>query len=488
VSTATLARPSAPDLVEVSSNGEMTYNFHAGQGRAWQSTKRDILLLGGTQSGKTAFGPLWLHREIQMRGPGDYMVVTPTFPLLELKALPEFRKLFENTLQLGRYVGSPSRRFIFSEDGCRRTFGSYDARQPTQVLFGHAQDSESLESATAKAAWLDEAGQKKFKLGSDEAIRRRLSIAEGRRLYTTTPYDLGWLKQRLYDPWQRAKREGRAHPTIDVVQFDSTTNPRFSRAEFERARDELPPWKFDLFYRAIFTRPAGMIYDTFDTEKHTCKRFDIPEDWPRFMGVDFGPVHTAAVFIAQKPNTQKMYVYREYLHGRITTAQHAAALLKGEPLDAANRTRIPMTYGGSSSEGEWRWEFGAAGLPITKPDVSDVEVGITRVYGAMRRDELIVFDDCEGLLAEIGSYSRQVDDSGEPLEAIEDKHSFHRIDALRYVVSTLRNAPLSGADRVRPVSRSGKLMPAALARFEAEQEARKQRGTGIPQSWSVRRR
>ena len=82
-------------------------------------------------------------------------------------------------------------------DRLQRTFGRRDVA-PTSVLFGYAAEPESLESATAKAAWLDEAGQKRFRLASFEAILRRLSLAQGRVLLTTTPYDLGWLKQRLY--------------------------------------------------------------------------------------------------------------------------------------------------------------------------------------------------------------------------------------------------------------------------------------------------
>ncbi len=427
-------------------------NWHAGQAEAWRSDKRFVVVLAGTQGGKTSWAPHWLHREIKLRGPGDYLVATPTFPLLELKALPEFRRLFETQLRLGRYVGSPSRRFIFSEDGCIRTFGSYDPATPTQIFFGHAQDPDSLESATAKAAWLDEAGQKKFRLGSFEAILRRLSLAMGRVLITTTPYDLGWIKQRLHDPWQRARRDGSDHPEIDIIRFKSIANPAFPVEEYERARRDLPAWKFDLFYDAVFTRPAGMIYDCFDSEQHTCKRFAIPDDWPRYLGMDFGPVHMAALHVAAKPNTRKLYVYREYLEGRITTRQHVAALLKDEPA-------TPQAYGGSASEGEWRSEFLFAGLPIGEPSVSDVEVGINRMYGTIRRDELIIFDDLPRTLAEVGSYSRELDDEGNPTDKIEDKASYHLLDAGRYILSTLRDAPASGAARVRPVQFGGSRDP-----------------------------
>src|SRR5690606_8383765 len=98
----------------------LRFHFHAGQWRAWESERRFVCVLAGTQGGKTEFGPTWLYREIQRRGPGDYLIVTPTYPLLELKALPVFRRLFEETLRLGRYVGSPSRKFTFNADGAAR--------------------------------------------------------------------------------------------------------------------------------------------------------------------------------------------------------------------------------------------------------------------------------------------------------------------------------------------------------------------------------
>ncbi|NBW23611.1 MAG: terminase, partial [Caulobacteraceae bacterium] len=57
--------------------------------------------MAGTQSGKTAFGPIWLLNEITRCGPGDYLVVTPTFQLLAKKALPEFLRLFNRMRGLG---------------------------------------------------------------------------------------------------------------------------------------------------------------------------------------------------------------------------------------------------------------------------------------------------------------------------------------------------------------------------------------------------
>jgi hypothetical protein len=442
-------------------------HFHCGQWQAWESDARFICVIAGTQSGKTSFGPLWLYREIQRRGAGDYLVITPTFALLEKKALPEFRKHFERRLKLGVYVGSPVRKFTFNQEGSLRTFGSYDPDNPTTVFFGYAEDPESLESATAKAAWLDEAGQKKFKLDSWEAVLRRLSLAMGRVLVTTTPYDLGWLKQQIYDRWRRigTGTEQPGDSDFEVVRFDSTENPQFPPEEFERARQSLPDWKFNLFYRGIFTRPAGLIYDSFEEAKHKIKRFPIPDDWPRVLGLDFGGVNTAGVFYAENPATRPeatrqtlgtgtWYAYREYKAGSRAAAEHCYYLMLKEKA-------TPFCAGGSHSEDQWRHEFRkggeieiggqklkVAGLDVRESPIKDVEVGIDRVYGAHKRDEIYVFEDLRQYLEQKLTYSRELDEFGEPTEKIADKETFHFMDAERYIVSRLKNAPIREGTKV----------------------------------------
>lgn len=439
------------DLYQVTPDGAMELHFHANQWRAWDSEARFIAVLAGTQGGKTSFGPHWLYREICWCGAGDYMVVTPTYPLMKKKALPEFKRIFEKELGLGKYVGGSTHTFTFSSDGEIRSFGRKQDR-PTTVMLGHAQDPDSLESATAKGAWLDEAGQKKFKLGSWEAILRRLSIHQGRVLITTTPYNLGWLKSKIWDPWMAANKD---HPEIDVIRFRSIDNPAFPRAEYERARRDLPQWKFDMFYNALFTRPAGLIYDCIDESKHIIPRFTIPDEWPRYLGLDFGGVNTAGIFYAQDPNSKRLYGYREYKAGQRSAAEHAYHLRQGEPM-------IPDCVGGSKSEGQWRTEFRQAvyqdkkvGLPVREPLITDVEVGIDRVYGANKRDEIYYFDDLDGFLEEKRTYSRELDEAGEPTEKIEDKNSFHFMDAERYIIGYLKQGGSGATIRQSPIRNRG---------------------------------
>lgn len=123
-------------------SGRVITELHPGQMAVMHSQARFVAMIAGTQGGKTSLGPLWLEREIRRRGPGDYLAVTATFPLLMRKMLPEFLKYFQHTMRLGWYSKS-DKTFHFQNE-------------ETRIMFGSASNPESLESATAKAAWLDE--------------------------------------------------------------------------------------------------------------------------------------------------------------------------------------------------------------------------------------------------------------------------------------------------------------------------------------------
>ncbi len=408
----------------------LRYNLHPGQQRAHDSTKRIVAVIAGVRSGKTSYAPIWLRREMMARGPGDYLVAAPSYPLLDKAAVSEIDHYFRGILNLGKITRQPY-GFQFSDYGCTKLFGHVPERRP-RLFFGHGDSPESLAAMTLKAAWLDEAGMQRFKVGSYEEIQRRLAIDKGRTLLTTTPYAQNWLKFLILDPWEAA---GRQHPEIDVVHFDATKNPAMPREEWERAMRDLPRWKFDLFWRGILTRPPGLIYDSFDSKLHVRPPKAIPLRWERYGGIDFGGVNLAAVMCAAEQAqdgtpTGRLIAYREYHPGKRPPKEHVAAILKDEP-------REPTMVGGAASEDDWRDRFAEAGLSIIRPIVRDVEVGIDAVHAAFKNGVLLIHDDLHELLDELSTYSRVLDEQGEPTEAIESKETFHLLDSLRYLVGWL---------------------------------------------------
>ncbi|MCD6291385.1 MAG: terminase [Anaerolineae bacterium] len=386
----------------------------------------------GRRAARRPFGPWWLWREIRTRGPGDYLAVTATFDLFKLKMLPEMLRVFEDILRIGRYWAGERVIEICegAEPGGRFLAERADAPMWARIILRSAKAEGGLESATANAAWLDEAGQDTFRLDSWEAVLRRLSLAQGRVLGTTTVYNLGWLKTEIYDPWRAGD------PDIEVVQFESLLNPAFPRAEFERARRKLPTWKFNMFYRGQFARPAGLIYEDFDEDVHLVDPFELPAEWPRYVGIDFGAIHTALVWIAEDVRRSAYYVYRESLKGGRTTRQHVQ-----EALQDARFERVVGWWGGSRSEKQQRWDWAQEGINVQEPPIADVEAGIDRVIQLLKERRLFVFKSCRGLLEEFNTYSRELDERGNPTEKIRDKEQFHRLDALRYAIAGITGRP-----------------------------------------------
>ena len=443
-----------PELISrgVHSDGrpKLSAAFHEGQQQAWESEARIVAVIAGHQSGKTSFGPLWLYREIERRGPGDYLAVTATYDLFKLKLLPELLSFFVRESGWGTYQATD--RVITSHDG------------QTRIILRSAQSEGGLEAATAKAAWLDEAGQDDFSVEAWEAVIRRLSIHQGRILITTTPYNLGWLKSQVFD---RAKG---GDTNYHVIQFKSTQNPAFPVEEYERAKTVLPPWKFSMFYDGDFSRPAGLIYSDYDdsyaefippepgiaglgyfsgdfianvvvmgrsisTDRAPgggclVKPFSIPADWPRDVGVDFGgSLNNAQIWAAEDPRTLDLFLYREVSRVDNTGPEQARSATE-------YREPVRSCWGGAASEDEQRRSWAEAGFPVARPLISEVEAGIDRVIGLFRTRRLFVFDTLTRLRSDLGTYSRELDDAGEPLQRIKDKDKYHLLDAFRYLAGS----------------------------------------------------
>ena len=398
--------------------------LHPGQTRAWDSVRRFIFMLAGTQGGKTSFLPWWLYREMQRCRAGDYVAVTSSYDLFKLKFLPEMRQVFEHVLGIGRYWAGE--RIIEIKNFETGQFDAKRADDPmwARIILRSAATKGGLESATAKAAILDEVGQDEFTLDDWQAVLRRLSLHQGRVCAGTTIYNMGWLKTEIYDAWADGD------PDIEVIQFESTANPAFPQAEFDRAKRTMQDWRFQMFYLGQFARPIGLIYSAF-TDDMLVDPFPIPADWKRITGIDFGGANTATLSLAEDPDTEIWYVDHESLEGGKTTQEHVDGIQEraiGDDLDYT---------GGSKSESQERRDWGMAGLWVKEPPVTGVEAGIDRVMSLMKRDKLRVFRTASGLRDELGGYRRKVDSSGNATDEIMDKRKYHRLDALRYAATLI---------------------------------------------------
>lgn len=413
-------------LYTVDDKGKLTLKFHPGQAKVWNSQRRFVLMLAGTQGGKTSFGPWWLWREIERQGPGDYLAVTTTYPLFMLKMLPEMTKVFCEVLGIGRLWRGQG--VIEIRDPATGEFLAQNAQDQmyARVILRAASSPSGLEAATANAAWLDECGQDSWDALIWEAILRRLSLRQGRVLGTTTVYNMGYLRNEWYDHWVNGD------PEYDVIQFDSTLNPVFPKAEFERAMRKMPRWRFEMFYRGKFARPAGLIYNMFEDEM-VVDPFIIPLEWEEVVGIDFGGANTATVWLAHDQRNDMWYLHHETLEGNMSSVEHARKIA-----ETAGRKIAWTTFtGGAKSEIQSRMDFGEGGIEVLMPTVGDVEAGISRVIELINLNKLRIFKNMTGVRHELATYRRKLDDAGLATNDIMHKNTFHRLDALRYAVTRI---------------------------------------------------
>lgn len=424
------------DLITIKPDGTAELNFHSGQLQAWDAEQRYVFILAGTQSGKTSFGPWWLYREIQAKGAGDYLAVTANYDLFKLKMLPEMRKVFEDLLGIGKYwksnrvmeLSNPETGVFEAQDADDKMWARIILRSATAGAKKGRAGARALESSTVKGVWIDECGLDEFGVEAWEAIKRRTAIHKARIFGTTSLYGPTWLKQRVYTPYQLGDKD------FFVVQFDSTMNPLFPKEEFEDAKKTMQTWKFNMLYRGVFDKPAGMIYPDFNEDFMVIPTRDLPPEWPRYVGIDPGALNTATIWIAEDVQQKAFYVYRETLEGELTTKQHAQ-----KALDFTTNERVVKWTGGAKSEKQFRIDWQDAGVPLEEPGVIEVEIGIDRITELIKEKRLFIFDTCKGLIDEFSAYSRKLDENGEPTPVILNKERYHRLDALRYDVIGIRS-------------------------------------------------
>jgi PBSX family phage terminase large subunit len=281
-------------------------------------------------------------------------------------------------------------------------------------------DPESVEGMEAHAAWGDEVG--KMKAGSWETITGRLSVTKGPCIITTTPYASGWFYRDIF----LKGLEG--DENYENITWSSIDNPAFPQDEFERKRRELPRAIFERRYLGKFTRLEGLVYPEFEEDVHVIEPFDIPDDWVRFGGLDFGYSNpNAIVCIAEDPNTRIFYVYKEFYQNEILL-KNISNFLKDQGL-----SYVLADTQSAQLIAELRNFYDHK--EIKEADKA-IDVGIQRIRTLLSEKRLKFFREvCKNTLEEIETYHYPPPN---PDKVFKDKpvpKKNHAMDALRYSFS-----------------------------------------------------
>lgn len=216
------------------------------------------------------------------------------------------------------------------------------------------------------------------------------------------------------------KHEKVAH--IFIAQDDNPFLPQEKILEMEA---QTPEYLRATKRYGIPMRGVGAIYPVAD-ERLLCDYFEIPASWRRGIGMDFGWVATAAVWMAYDAQNDCIYVYREYKSGDKIPGEHALAIGNGPPVfgDPAGGQRNQLS-------GEVAFDtYRDLGLDIVPGVNSHAYLDTIRERMATGRLK-VMRDVCPMWFNEKRRYYR--DEKGE----VANKQDDHLMDAMRYGISML---------------------------------------------------
>lgn len=213
-----------------------------------------------------------------------------------------------------------------------------------------------------------------------------------------------------------------------LVMADWDDVPHLSAETKEKMLKSLPPHMRDARSKGIPMLGAGVIYPVPEAD-FVVEPFTIPEHWPRLYGFDVGS-NTAAVWLAQDPNTKIWYTYHEYF--KKIEDQRAEPYLIAQGLKAPGDWIQGVIDPAAANELKNTFKD-TYGLLLTNAN-NDVEGGVYAVWDALVMGNLKVFSTCRGLLSELRTYRRSEKDN----KIV--KENDHRSDAWRYAYMTRERA------------------------------------------------
>jgi PBSX family phage terminase large subunit len=99
--------------------------------------------------------------------------------------------------------------------------------------------------------------------------------------------------------------------------------------EYLRTLDSLSGYQHRRLRLGEWCAAEGMYFSEWDPRVHVCEAFEIPEEWPRWVAVDYGfAAPFCALWFSRCPETRRIYVYREVYAAGLRDEQQAEVILE----------------------------------------------------------------------------------------------------------------------------------------------------------------
>ncbi|MCM1943146.1 phage terminase large subunit [Streptomyces sp. G3] len=344
--------------------------------------------------------------------------------------------------------------------GSPRKPAAYQFANGSEILVGGLDRPEKFLSTEFSRIYVDEATQISLKALETLITRLRGNAATYRQIILACNPDhpKHWIKQRCDDGTMRMILSlHRDNPLY--VNLDGSLTDR--GVDYMAKLDALTGVRRLRYRDGIWAAAEGLVYEGWQDAVHVIDPFDIPEQWTRWVTVDFGFTNPFVAQLWCEDPDGRLYLVREWVRTRMLVEDHAEVirdrLLAGHP-----RPRAVITDHDAEDRATLERKLGM-GTQAAHKTVSD---GI-QAFGARLKEQgdgrprLFVFRDALlerdpemdaaaapiGLAEEVLGYVWAVKPGNQTgLKEEPVKLNDHSADAARYMVAA---RDLGGRPRVR---------------------------------------
>jgi len=383
------------------------------------------LAIAGRQGGKTECGNIYLVRQLLRSKNKVFMIVAPTYTMLEQATLLKFYEVLRRV--------DPN--WIVSTE--KRIAKKMIDKNGNVIFFRSADRPDTLRGPTLTGGFLFDEAAMVHTTEPWRILYGAVSATKGFGVVTTTPKGANWIVRELIKPWERGDKN------YHYVKWRSVDNPAFDKQQYEDAKKYQDPRWVAQEYDADFADLGGLVFPEFDDQIH-CQRIEYNENLPVYWGVDFGinnPTYIGFFQVYPEEGDEGKIVQIDELMIRNMTFPDVLSVAMEKPY------RLPE-YACCDPSGKYREKITGIGTIDVFADVNipvmfqkDWNTAKLRIEGIniahkLLKTNMLVHhpDNCYNIIQGYGLYSRKPQREGMRAEElpIKDGVSDHCMESMFY--------------------------------------------------------
>lgn len=378
-------------------------------------TPKILILEGAVRSGKTFLNNVIFYFELRKntRAGKHFIITGHTIGSIKRNVLDSMEEMFGSDCKL-------------DNNACFEIFGN-----KVHCFGADKYDSYKNMTGMTAAGWYGN----EVTLQHDNSIQEafnRCSDPDARIIWDTNPdYPEHPIKLRFID--KSGERLSSDRLRIQSWHFEIDDNPFLSSEYVENLKKSTPPgmW-YDRRIKGLWVAAEGLVYEGWNPNVHVIEPFDIPDDWQRVRGIDWGFVNPFVMLWGAIDHDGRLYIYHEYYATR-TLIEYLAKYING----IKGRYSWTVADHDAQDNAEIR-QYGIS----TKPAQKEVLIGIQNVAERLvvqpdGKPRLMIFRTCPNTKREMGKYCWTERKEGKPVKEEPLKVDDHGPDTIRYIVRRL---------------------------------------------------